>query len=63
MRILRIPEVLARTGLSRTSLYAKIAAGEFPRQVALGPRASGWREADVDRWIESLANKQPPRAA
>ena len=61
--VLRLPEVKIRTGLSRTGIYSRIAAGEFPRPVALGPRAVGWREADIERWIDRLATKQPPRAA
>ena len=60
--ILRLPEVIARTGLSRTNVYRRIAAGTFPAPVALGPRAVGWRESDVIEWIESLATK-PARAA
>jgi prophage regulatory protein len=60
--ILRLPEVIARTGLGRTSLYRRIGAGAFPPPVKLGPRAVGWRESDVDEWIESLATK-PSRAA
>jgi prophage regulatory protein len=60
--ILRLPEVLARTGLSRTNVYRRVAAGTFPAPVALGPRAVGWRESDIIEWIESLATK-PARAA
>ena len=60
--ILRLPEVIARTGLSRTNVYRRIAAGTFPAPVALGPRAVGWRESDIIEWIESLATK-PARAA
>jgi len=60
--ILRLPEVLARTGLSRTNVYRRVAAGTFPAPVALGPRAVGWRESDVIEWIDALATK-PARAA
>ena len=60
--ILRLPEVIARTGLSRTNVYRRIAAGTFPAPVALGPRAVGWRESDVIEWIDALAIK-PARAA
>jgi len=37
-RLIRLKEVLRQTGLGRTSLYEKIKAGHFPRQVKLGPR-------------------------
>jgi prophage regulatory protein len=50
-RILRRPQVLARVGLSRSTLYLRISRGEFPLQVSLGPRAVGWIEAEVDAWL------------
>lgn len=55
--ILRLPEVMARCGLARTSIYRRVAAGTFPPPVALGPRAVGWREADVLAWLDALAPK------
>ena len=48
---LRLPRVKQRTGISRSSLYAKIQRGEFPAPVNLGARAVGWVESEVDRWI------------
>lgn len=51
-RILRRRDVEAVTGLSRSTLYVYIARREFPKPVKLGPWASGWRESDVQRWIE-----------
>lgn len=50
-RILRIRTVLDRTGLSRSTLYRKIADGSFPPQVKLGEHSSGWRESAIDKWI------------
>ena len=50
-RFLRLPEVLARTGLSRSTIYVRLAEGCFPRPVALGGRAVGWIEAEVDEWV------------
>ena len=52
-RILRRPEVERVTGLSRTSIYALIAQGRFPRPVKLGRQAVGWRESEIAAWIES----------
>ncbi|MEX0962940.1 MAG: AlpA family transcriptional regulator [Pseudohongiellaceae bacterium] len=49
--ILRLPEVKARTGLSRSSIYLRMANNEFPRPVSLGGRAVGWVEADVESWL------------
>lgn len=52
-RLLRLPEVIHRVGLSRTTIYAMIAAGEFPRQITIGPRSVAWCQDDLDAWIES----------
>jgi len=51
-RILRLPAVKDRTGLSRSSVYEKIAAGDFPKPISLGARAVGWLESDIDAWID-----------
>jgi prophage regulatory protein len=53
MSIVRLPKVLDRTGLSRSSLYQKMSNGEFPKPLSLGRRAVGWLARDVDEWIES----------
>jgi prophage regulatory protein len=55
-RILRLKTVLERTGLSRSSLYRKVAEGSFPRQLKIGERSSGWRESAVDLWIADPVN-------
>ena len=51
VRFLRLPEVLARTGLSRSTIYVRLEQGCFPQPVSLGGRAVGWIEAEVDEWI------------
>ena len=50
-RFLRLPEVQGRTGLSRSTIYVRLAQGRFPRPVSLGARAVGLVEAEVDGWI------------
>jgi len=50
--ILRLPAVKSRTGLSRSTIYQRVADGDFPRPVSLGPRAVGWLAHEVDAWIE-----------
>ena len=50
-RFLRLPEVMARTGLSRSTIYVRLDEGRFPRPVSLGSRAVGWIEAEVDEWM------------
>lgn len=49
--ILRLPIVKARTGLSRSTIYLRIAEGSFPAPVSLGGRAVGWIEAEVNDWL------------
>lgn len=50
--ILRRTQVQARTGISRSGIYQKMADGEFPKSISLGPRAVGWLESSVDQWIQ-----------
>jgi len=49
--ILRLPDVKARTGLSRTSIYSKVSEGLFPEPISLGARAIGWIESEIDEWL------------
>jgi prophage regulatory protein len=55
-RIIRLKEVIRRVGLCRSSIYEYIRAGRFPRQIALGGRAVGWIEFDIDQWIDGRTN-------
>ncbi|MBE0624409.1 MAG: AlpA family transcriptional regulator [Burkholderiales bacterium] len=55
--ILRLTTVKARTGLSRSTIYLRIRTGEFPAQVSLGPRAVGWLEEDIERWIAAQVER------
>lgn len=50
---LRLPDVIARTGLSRANIYARARAGTFPRPIALSRRASAWVESEVSGWIRA----------
>ena len=50
--ILRLPEVKNRTGLSRSTIYARIAESKFPKPVSLGARAVGWLESEIQDWLE-----------
>ena len=52
-RFIRLPDVIARTGLKRSSIYAAVQAGTFPAQIPLGERAVGWDESEVSAWIEA----------
>ena len=49
--ILRWPQVQARVGLCRSRIYQLIETGNFPRQIKLSDRATGWLESEIDQWI------------
>lgn len=51
-KIIRLPEVKSRTGLSRSSIYLRMPKGDFPSSISLGERAVGWLEADIDQWLD-----------
>jgi prophage regulatory protein len=50
--ILRLPAVKARTGLSRSTIYLRVAEGGFPKPVSLGGRAVGWLESEIQDWLQ-----------
>ena len=50
-RILRLPEVIERTGLSRSEIYRQMADRAFPRSIRLTQRGVGWLEHEVEDWI------------
>jgi prophage regulatory protein len=47
----RLPQVKARTGLARSTLYRMIACGKFPKNLKLSERCSAWNSAEIDAWI------------
>ncbi len=51
MRIIRLREVMATTGLARSTVYKYISEGAFPKPVSLGERCVGWVEEEVHDWI------------
>jgi prophage regulatory protein len=58
LRIIRIRDVIALTGLSRSAIYAAVKAGTFPRQVKLSARSSGWFRAEVVLWLKERPRSQ-----
>jgi prophage regulatory protein len=63
VRMLRLPDVLKRTALSRSQIYRLIEQDDFPKQVRLGERAAGWVEEEVDGWLRERIERSRPRAA
>lgn len=53
-RILRLPEVRNRVGMSGTTIWRREKEGRFPRRRKLGPGAVGWKESDVEAWLADL---------
>ena len=51
IRFVRLPEVMARTGLSRNTIYVRVAEGRFPKPLPLGARSVGWIESELDEWF------------
>jgi prophage regulatory protein len=49
---LRLPAVLKRVGLSRSSIYSMISTGEFPKSIRISKRSVAWLETDVSDWID-----------
>ena len=49
--LLRLPDVMARTALSRSALYAAMAQGKFPKPVKIGDRLNAWPDSEIADWI------------
>jgi prophage regulatory protein len=58
-RIIRLKTVLARTGLSRSTIYRKMAEGTFPAQLKISTNGTGWHELDINRWIADPVTWRP----
>jgi predicted DNA-binding transcriptional regulator AlpA len=56
-QILRLPEVMALTSMSRTAIYEHMDKGTFPPSIKLGVRAMGWLKSDIIKWIENRKGK------
>lgn len=51
--IIRMREVLNRTGVSRSTIYVLMGRGDFPPPLRLGSHSIGWRDSDIEEWIAS----------
>lgn len=50
-RLLRLPDVIARTGLGKSAIYQRMRESKFPLSLKLGPRSIAWPESEISRWI------------
>ncbi len=48
----RLPDVMRRTGMGKSTIYKAVRAGTFPPPHKLGARASAWAASSIDAWIE-----------
>ena len=60
--LLRRPEVERETGLSRSSIYALMEAGTFPRPRRIGLRAVAWASAEIEAWKSEQPISSPLRS-
>jgi prophage regulatory protein len=60
-RMLRLPSVLERVGVSRSTLWSWVREKRFPPPVRLGLRAVAWRSTEVDAWIASRTEARAQR--
>ena len=59
MQMMQRSSVEAMTGLSRSTIYAWMARGEFPQPIKLGAKAVAWRESDITAWLSSRELRAP----
>lgn len=57
-KLLRLPSVLERLGISKTEYYRRMKLGTVPKSIRLGVNSVAWLESDIDAYINSLANKE-----
>ena len=61
-QLLRLPDVMHLTALSRSRLYVLMRSGEFPRSLKIGPRARAWRKREVLDWMAQRQRTRPGEA-
>lgn len=52
IHMLRMPEVIQQTGLSRSTIYALMADGKFPRQIKVSENTAAWLAHEVDAYLQ-----------
>ncbi len=61
--ILRLKSVMSRTGLSRSTIYALLKEGKFPKRLRLSLRTVGWLEHEIEAWIAERISASRDNAA
>jgi prophage regulatory protein len=52
-QLLRLPDVLSKVGLSRSTIYDRMEKGTFPKSISIGVNSVAWVEGDIDAWIDN----------
>lgn len=60
VRFMRMKEVLAICGKSRSSVYDAIRKGDFPKPVKLHGRSSAWIKSEIEQWIQECIKASRP---
>nr|WP_235584719.1 AlpA family phage regulatory protein [Thiomicrospira sp. WB1] len=55
IKLLKISQLVEITGLSKATIYRRISNGEFPSQVRLSARRVGWKQSEIEDWLDSLS--------
>ncbi|EEV1980163.1 AlpA family transcriptional regulator [Escherichia coli] len=61
--LLRLSDVMRRTGYGRAWIYRLISQGRFPKPVKIGPRSVAFIESEVDEWINQRIEASRNNAA
>lgn len=59
-RLIRLPEVISRVGLKRSSIYQRMSEGRFPKSRSLGPKCAVWVEAEIEAWVSDVVDGLSP---
>ncbi|MEO1945616.1 MAG: AlpA family transcriptional regulator [Candidatus Thioglobus sp.] len=54
-QIIKLPAVILMSALSSPTIYRLIKKGEFPKQIKLSERSSGWLLSEVNKWLDDKA--------
>jgi len=55
-QIIKLSDVISLSALSSATIYRLIKKGEFPKQIKLSERSSGWLLSEVEQWLDDKAN-------
>ncbi|MGR7334774.1 helix-turn-helix transcriptional regulator [Klebsiella aerogenes] len=61
--LIRLPEVIKRTGVSRTTIYRLINKNSFPSPIKISEKTIAFVESEVNDWIEMLITTSRNKAA